>query len=142
MTQSSNDPAKQRLQDFFRQSILAEPGVTSELAERLANRCVLAIDQTLIAHAKGAAAAPPAPTAAQPPSFDPFAFSVVAMLARLGRDELMSRLNTIPAIDNLKTLALAQHIYVDPSLMRTDDVRLAIVRGAEHRIASRRAAAS
>jgi hypothetical protein len=141
MTQGSQDPAKQRLQAFFRQNILAEPGVTTDLADRLAGRCVSAIDQTLTVHATRTAA-PVAPAPPQPPSFDPFAFSIVAMLARLGREELISRLNTIPAIDNLRTLALAQHIYVDPTLLRTDDVRLAIVRGAEHRIASRRAAAS
>ncbi len=156
MSQSSQDPAKQRLQAFFRQNILAEPGVTSDLAERIAGRCVSAIDQTLTIHAGRAPTPAPsqpqqpalqapvqqAPVQQPPASFDPFAFSVVAMLARLGRDELMTRLNSIPAIDNLRTLALAQHIYVDPALARTDDVRLAIIRGAEHRIASRRAAAS
>jgi hypothetical protein len=147
MTQGANDPAKQRLQAFFRQNILAEPGITTDMAARIADRCVTAIDQTLTTHATRSAIAPPVaqPTvqaAPQPPAFDPFAFSIVAMLARLGREELISRLNSIPAIDNLRTLALAQHIYVDPTLLRPDDVRLAIVRGAEHRIASRRAAAS
>jgi hypothetical protein len=155
MTQAAHDPAKQRLLAFFRQNLMAEPGMPPELAERLAGRCVSAIDQTLSTYsarmdAPAQPTAPPtAPMAAptvqappSPPSFDPFAFSIVAMLARLGREELISRLNSIPAIDNLRTLALAQHIYVDPTLMQPDDVRLAIVRGAEHRIASRRAAAS
>lgn len=148
MTQGSYDPAKQRLLAFFRQNILGEPGVTTDLADRLAGRCVSAIDQTLSTYAartnftSAPAVAPAVQSPPPPPSFDPFAFSIVAMLARLGREELMSRLNSIPAIDNLRTLALAQHIYVDPALMQPDDVRHAIVRGAEHRIASRRAAAS
>ena len=142
MTQGPPDPANERLQAFFRENIMAEPGMSTELADKLAGRCVTAIDQTLTTHAEKSVLSQAVPEKPQPPSFDPFAFSVVAMLARLGRDELMSRLNTIPAIDNLRTLALAQHIYVDPTLAVPDDVRLAIVRGAEHRIASRRAAAS
>ena len=74
--------------------------------------------------------------------FDPYAFSVVVTLVKKGREALIARLSEIDNIEDLRQLANAQHLGVDPHLARVDDVRQAIVNGAEKRIASRRAAAS
>lgn len=93
---------------------------------------------------------PPAPAPAvtetvAPPSkpvFDPFAFSVVAVLTRKGRDALLETLAAIEAVEDLRSLALAQHLALDPDLASADEIRAAIVAGAERRIAERKAAAS
>lgn len=75
--------------------------------------------------------------------FDPFAFSVVVVLARSGADALMARLEEIDDADDLRALADAQHLGVDAGL-RGDAAALrdAIVEGAQQRLADRRAAAS
>jgi hypothetical protein len=79
---------------------------------------------------------------ASAPSFDPYAFSAVVVLSKMGHEALLARLGTIKSAKNLRLLAEAQHIAVDPKLKKAGELRLAIVRGAEQRIADRRAAAS
>ena len=138
-TKASED---QRLKAFFRDAIQSEPGIERELAERMAERCVQSIDNVLTESAQRAAAAQCEGPVAAKSGFDPFAFSAVALLARKGRDELLSRLGEIAEPEHLRQLANAQHIAIDPGLTRADELRLAIVRGAERRMASRRAAAS
>jgi len=86
-------------------------------------------------------ASPPVMPSSMRP-FDPYAFSVVVTLVKKGREALVARLSEIHSIEDLRQLANAQHLGVDPHLARADDVRLAIVHGAEKRIAGRRAAAS
>ncbi|MBL8765522.1 MAG: hypothetical protein JNM07_14825 [Phycisphaerae bacterium] len=84
-----------------------------------------------------------APAVAEPaPAFDPFAFSAVVVMSRQGRDGLLSRLAEIADIAHLRQLADAQHLAFDRSLTDVDALREAIVKGAEQRIADRRAAAS
>ncbi|MFN3867761.1 MAG: hypothetical protein ACK4MF_01700 [Hyphomicrobiaceae bacterium] len=97
--------------------------------------------------AAAAAAAPQQSTALEPqtatePAFDPFAFSAVVVLSRQGRSGLMKRLADIDDITHLKQFAEAQHIAVDSTLTDRDALCEAILRGAEQRIADRRAAAS
>jgi hypothetical protein len=133
-------PSDQRLKAFFREALQTEPGLAGELADRLAERCVQSIDRTLAADA--ARAARLATEKALGKGFDPFAFSAVAVLAKKGRDGLLARLGEIETADQLRQFAEAQHICLDPALARLDEMRLAIVRGAERRIAARRAAAS
>lgn len=86
-------------------------------------------------------ASPPVMPASMRP-FDPYAFSVVVTLVKKGREALVARLSEIHSIEDLRQLANAQHLGVDPHLARVDDMRQAIVHGAEKRIAGRRAAAS
>ena len=98
-----------------------------------------------------ASPAPAQPTAAEPAqdhatepaaAFDPFAFSAVVVMSRQGRDGLLSKLSEIGDIAHLRQLADAQHLAFDRSLTDADALREAIVKGAEQRIADRRAAAS
>lgn len=136
----------QRLKAFFRDTILTEPGMTGEKAEQLAARCVESID-TILTKRSGAVPAAIAATAAaasapQAGQFDPFAFSAVSVLARKGRDALLARLSEINSAENLREFAIAQHIAIDQTLSDAGELRLAIVKGTERRIAARRAAAS
>lgn len=82
--------------------------------------------------------APPAVVTA----FDPYAFSAVVVLTKAGKDGLLKRLAAIDRPEHLRKLADAQHLAVDASLSSTADLRTAIVKAAEQRIANRRAAAS
>lgn len=86
--------------------------------------------------------ADPEPAAATEPAFDPFAFSAVVVLSRQGKSGLLHRLAAIDDAAHLKQLAEAQHLAIDRSLDDTEALREAIVKGAEQRIADRRAAAS
>lgn len=81
-------------------------------------------------------------SAAADPAFDPYAFSVVVVLTKSGKDGLMKRLAAIDRPEHLRRLADAQHLAVDRALTRAADLRSAIVKAAEARIANRRAAAS
>ncbi len=83
----------------------------------------------------------PAPPVAAPEAkpFDPFAFSLVVVLTKDGRDGLMQELEAIESEADLRALAKAQHIPIPADL---DAVRSAITVGTAERIADRRAAAS
>lgn len=152
-----------KMRAFFRTILGAEPGVDTELADRLAERCVKRIARMLVWDASGAElpGADSAPSSAtsqpepdrqpqtesqpQPPApeaFDPFAFSVVVVLKRQGRAALMKRLASIDNPEQLRKIAEAQHLGIDKSLSSIRKLREAIVAGAEQRLADRRAAAS
>lgn len=98
------------------------------------------------------AAAPPSPSASGPsrsdippapqPPFDPYGFNAVVVLTRAGKDGLMKKLGAIDKPEHLRKLAEAQHLAVDKSITAAAELRLAIVKAAEQRIANRRAAAS
>lgn len=75
-------------------------------------------------------------------AFDPFAFSAVVVLKRQGPDALLARLEAIQSAADLLRLADAQHIGIDRSITDPHKLRLAILSGAEQRLADRRAAAS
>ena len=74
--------------------------------------------------------------------FDPYAFSAMVVLSKTGKDGLMQRLASIRSAENLKAFAEAQHLGIDRSLSKTDELRKAIALAAEQRLADRRAAAS
>jgi hypothetical protein len=80
--------------------------------------------------------------ATQTPAFDPFAFSVVALLTRQGKSAVEAKLASIDDAINLRALADAQHLAVDQSVTDLAMLRAAIVAGAERRMAERIAAAS
>jgi hypothetical protein len=162
MGKNGQSSSQEKLRAFFREIVMGEPGVDRALAERVAERCVMHIDLLLewdrsrtekkspaqsIAPVAERAVVPP--LRATPPlkpasmrTFDPYAFSVVVTLVKKGREALLIRLAEIDNVEDLRQLANAQHLGVDPHLARADDVRQAIVHGAEKRVASRRAAAS
>jgi len=143
MAKVAKPDADQRLKAFFRETMLNEPGITSDVAEQLASRCVQSIDTVLTQRGIGlTAGVAPASSPAAGPQFDPFAFSAVSVLARKGSDALLARLGEINSADHLREFASAQHIAIDQSLTNADDLRVAILRGTERRIAARRAAAS
>jgi hypothetical protein len=87
-----------------------------------------------------------APAKAEPakvePAFDPYAFSAMVTLAKQGRDGLAKRLGEIKTAEHLKKFADAQHLGIDRSLTKIDDLRKAILAATEQRLADRKAAAS
>jgi hypothetical protein len=94
--------------------------------------------------AKADAAAEPA-TAAPPEAekpFDPYAFSAMSVLVKQGKDALAKRLADIKSVEHLKQLADAQHLGINRSLTKIEDVRKAVLAATEQRLADRRAAAS
>lgn len=161
-----------RMRAFFRSVFLAEAGVDARLADRLAEACVKRINRMLVWDASGSdgtANAPDLPAATSPaaaavqapatdtplvppgtqvpelkakPTFDPFAFSVVVVLKRKGRNGLAEALKAISSTADLHKLADAQHLGVDPAIKDARKLREAIIKGAEQRIADRKAAAS
>lgn len=157
-----------RMRAFFRSVFLAEPGVDAPLAERLADACVKRINRMLVWDATGAdsrpatnnaadaaAPVPPlsdidgaganashTPASSPKPAFDPFAFSVVVVLKRKGRAALAEALKSITNAADLRKLAEAQHLGVDPAIKDAKSLREAIIKGAEQRMADRKAAAS
>lgn len=91
---------------------------------------------------KNTADAPVADAAAAESAFDPYAFSAMVVLAKQGKDALAKRLAEIKSVEHLTSLADAQHLGLDRSLTKIDDVRKAVLAAAEQRLADRRAAAS
>ncbi|SFV27895.1 hypothetical protein [Hyphomicrobium facile] len=75
-------------------------------------------------------------------NFNPYRFSALVTLSKHGREGLMTRLQEIKSAENLRAFAEAQHVPVEPSVKRTDDIRKAIIAGVERRLADRKAAAS
>ena len=74
--------------------------------------------------------------------FDPFAFSVVVVITKEGRDGLARKLQSVASAADLKSLAKAQHVALPEGDLSADELRAAIVEGALQRIANRKAAAS
>lgn len=104
-----------------------------------------------VATAPARPAAPPAPpqapsaAASAESTFDPYAFSVVALLMKQGREALRRRLAGIERPEHLRALAQAQSLLLDvpPAADFRDELkqlRRAILQGAERRVADRRAA--
>jgi hypothetical protein len=136
---------------YFRDLFGAAEGVTPEAAEALATSCEREIAQVRVRLPVPERSRSNKSTANQPitsaqdtaaVAFDPFAFSVVVVMTREGRDGLARKLAGIAAAANLKALAKAQHIAIPEGDLGTDELRSAIIDGALQRIANRKAAAS
>lgn len=153
---------------FFKAVIATEPGVDPQAAARLGDALMNAVSEVRVrrdaweqyskpapgekgrkgakaraaaqAAAQQSAAPAAAPSAAATP-FDPFAFSAVAVLTRKGKEALAAELATIASAANLKAIAAAQHLAVDPALDEAEALRAALIVATERRIAERRAAA-
>jgi hypothetical protein len=134
-----------RMRAFFRAHIRRETSLNDAEAERLANALTAAVNRMLVWNADVSEAGPP-PAAAAPAApraaFNPFQFSALVALAKSGRDGLLKRLADIRSADELKTFAEAQHLAIDGSLKKPDELRKAIVAATEQRLADRKAAAS
>ena len=143
---------------FFRAHIRRETSLDSDTTEKLAAALTRATNRMLVWEVPAEVEeAPPAaaPAPAQPQqsdeiqerhdraeNFNPYLFSALVALAKHGSEGLMLRLKDIKTAENLRAFAEAQHVPVDPSLKRTDEIRKAIVAGVERRLADRKAAAS
>lgn len=138
------------MQAYLKALFRSETGVDDALAERLAVRVGAAINRMLVWDATppppAATSTTSAPQTTPPPpaapSFDPFAFSVIVVLAKKGEAGLIARLEEVPDADQLKAIAYEQHIGLKGKPKTADELRKAIVVGAKQRIADRRAAAS
>lgn len=144
---------------YFRDLVGSIDGVTPEAASALTGTCEREIAQIRVrmpipergktlkqvkktagpesAHASGIAIS----AAAAAAEFDPFAFSVVVVVTKEGREGLANKLAAIGPAD-LKALAKAQHVALPAGDLSTEELRAAIVEGALQRIANRKAAAS
>ena len=147
---------------FFRVHIRRETSLDAEAAEKLAAALTKAVNRMLVWEMPAAVLADEPDAASEAPAsapkivsesevqerhdraenFNPYRFSALVALAKHGRDGLMLRLKEIKSAENLRAFAEAQHVPVDASLKRTDDIRKAIVAGVERRLADRKAAAS
>ena len=162
-TKALSGPAAKK---YMRELLHADPGVTADATERLVASCGEEIAQLRVrlpiparqkrpaepvvtptvpaASPSTPASSKPVPKLAATPAvaiFDPFAFSVVVVLTKQGRDGLMAKLVAIDGIADLRAIAKAQHIAV-PATDTADELRRAIVEGTAARIADRQAASS
>ncbi|MBX9927200.1 MAG: hypothetical protein K2Y05_12655 [Hyphomicrobiaceae bacterium] len=155
---------------YFRALFAADPSQTPASVARLADTCVREIAELRVripqvthrvtqrgpapvvnldepvpaaAPIPMAALTEPAPVGASAPdAFDPFAFSLIVVYRRDGRDALLSRLKTVGNAAQLKEIAKAQHVGLPPDLNGVPELCAAIVAGTERRVAHREAAAS
>lgn len=139
---------------FFRAHIRRETALEGEAAERLAAALTKAVNRMLVwempeepSGERQETKKVETPAEAQDrhdraENFNPYLFSALVALSKHGREGLMTRLQDIKSAENLRAFAEAQHVPVDASLKRTDDIRKAIVAAVERRLADRKAAAS
>ncbi len=157
MTQGSYLWPGDRMRSFFRAHIRRETGLDEAAADKLSAALTKAVNRMLVwdmpaadskpapppqSKSQGKASAAAETAAAVAPAFDPYIFSLMVVLSRTGRDGLMKRLAEIKSADNLKALGEAQHLAINPSLKKPDELRKAIVSATEQRLADRKAAAS
>jgi len=143
---------------YFRDLFHSADGVTAETAETLSDICEREIAHVRVrlpipdrgrksraAKTKVADPVMPAPSAAPDGAqsgFDPFAFSVVVVLTKEGREGLAGKLEAIASPADLRLLAKAQHVALPDGNMTIDALRAAIIDGTLQRVANRKAAAS
>jgi hypothetical protein len=151
-TRPLSGPAQKK---YFRELFQSTDGVSPEAAATLTSACEREIAQVRVrlpvperskkaasgksAKAQTASAPAGADTA---PAFDPFAFSVVVVVTKEGRDGLAQKLSEITSAADLTALAKAQHVALPQGDLSAAELRAAIIEGALQRIANRKAAAS
>lgn len=132
---------------FFRAYIQRETKLDPAAAEKLADSLTKAVNMMRVWEMPSP---PPAPAKGKSRSggdveaapFDPYAFSLIVVLAKTGKAGLAKRLSEIKSTEHLRALAEAQHLAVNASLKKPDELRKAIVAATEQRLADRKAAAS
>lgn len=143
---------------YFRDLIQSTEGVSPNAANSLISICEREIAQIRVrlpipdrgpkgtAFKKQDSAKAPVPVATNPivddAAFDPFAFSVVVVVTREGREGLARKLQALTSAIDLHALARAQHLALPDGNLTVDELRTAIVEGALQRVANRKAAAS
>jgi hypothetical protein len=73
--------------------------------------------------------------------FDPYSPNVVVVVRKFGSETAIAALGAIDSIENLRYLACEQRLNVEGGILSAAEMRIAIVRAAERRIANRVAAA-
>lgn len=147
---------------FFRAHIRRETALEGEAAERLAVALTKAVNRMLVREMPpelpgGLPEEPAVETRKakkvartveardrhdRAENFNPYRFSALVTLSKHGPEGLMTRLQEIKSAENLRAFAEAQHVPVEASVKRIDDIRKAIIAGVERRLADRKAAAS
>lgn len=138
---------------YFRDLFQTTEGLAPETADILSAVCEREIAQVRVrlpipergkknSSAKRLRSATAAEPVAADVVFDPFAFSVVVVITKEGRDGLARKLQSIASAADLRSLAKAQHVALPEGDLTSDELRAAIVEGALQRIANRKAAAS
>jgi len=151
MSNRTRRSARKELKGIIECALAKEQAIPDEATRRVVRRIlrqferIAEISEPLTA-AQATAAAPTAIPREEPPppapAFDPYAIGAVVTLQRLGPKALLDRLSSISSVENLRSLAAAQNLSVRVDGSSPDELRAAIVRGAEQRIAERQAAAS
>lgn len=154
-----------KMRAFFRAHVERETSLDAAAADKLAEALTKAVNRMLVWDMPAVDASAVTPAVAprgkiRPPTvveqkandpkandsktsaFDPFAFSAMVVLAKTGKDGLMKRLADIRTVEHLRAFADAQHLAVNPTLKRADELRKAIITATEQRLADRKAAAS
>jgi len=143
---------------YFRRALKTHSHLTSEEREQLVRSLKREIAQLrlrLQPLPDGALGTPP-PTAAAPvreetslgappaasARFDPFSPNIVVILRTSGRAAALAALAAIEGEEHLRLLAREQRLTVGPHVGSLAELRAAIVRAAERRVANRVAAAS
>ena len=150
MAKSTRTLSGQSQRKFFRELFRADPGVAPEAATRLTEACAAEIANVrvrlpLVVRRSAKGAVPVAPKVAAGEvgdDFDPHAFSLVVILRKGGKDGLLSRLAGVGDVAQLRAIAKAQHVAVDPALVDREGILAAIIAGTERRVADRQAAGS
>lgn len=147
MAKSTRTLSGQSQRKYFRDLLRSDPGVTPEAATRLTEACAAEIAQIRVrlplAVRRPLRPADPAPVPAEPPpAFDPHAFSLIVLLRKDGKDALLAKLGAISQVDQLRAIAKAQHVALDPALDDHAAICQAIIAGTEQRVSHRQAAAS
>lgn len=137
---------------YFRRLLKAHPNLPAEERDRLVHQLRREIALLRVRagvprqeaelggtiSATAGAVTSPTPTTA---CFDPFSPNLIVIVRTTGRDAALAALGTIDSVDNLRLLARAQKLSLDPGLSSGAEIRAAIVMAAERRIANRKAAA-
>ena len=145
---------------YLRDLLTSDAGVSADATERLVAACGDEIAQLRVRlpiPKRQRQSGEPAPAVTPPRSdvvafskpaitppvavFDPFAFSVVVVLTKQGKDGLLAKLSAIDNVTDLRAIAKAQHIAI-PATGSVDELRRSIVDGTAARIADRQAASS
>lgn len=149
--------ARKELRALVARAVEKEAGLPEGAARRIADRILRQADRIAeiapaLGDGSGTAKPAPAVAGAGHPSvepapepaeaFDPYAIGAVVTLHRHGAGVLMERLSEITRVEDLVRLAAAQNLAVRPGWVTAEELRAAIVRSAEQRLAERRAAAS
>lgn len=139
--------ARKQLRAMIKAALAKEPSLSDDVARRIVNRVLRQADR--IAEIGVALRASdeerPAAVDVEAPQqrvFDPYEIGAVVTLQRLGADGLLNSLSGIRSVEELRSLAAAQNLSIKTDWSNADELRLAIVQGAEQRLADRRAAAS